>query len=108
MILTSDLHRHRLHVGIEPSRSGKLCEFAAAPEVCCVAGPIAILHMAIGRGVKGCTLTCSLLLLLCASGYVRLELCYDRNESDYKDLIEKYHSDLKAKGESCTCNICLG
>jgi len=36
-----------------------------------------------------------------------IELCYERNDSDFKDLIDKYHEELKEKGKECKCKFCL-
>jgi hypothetical protein len=33
-------------------------------------------------------------------------LCYNRNNSDFKDLLVKYHKELQEKGEVCQCRVC--
>ena len=46
-------------------------------------------------------------------GHVRMSrvenidvLCYNRNNSDYKDLLAKYHKELEESGEVCRCRVC--
>ena len=36
-----------------------------------------------------------------------IELCHDRNPSDYKDLIEKHHEEYKSRDELCHCADCV-
>jgi len=46
-------------------------------------------------------------------GHVRMNrveelnaLCYNRNNNDFKDLVDKYHKELEEKGEACLCKNC--
>jgi hypothetical protein len=34
------------------------------------------------------------------------EICYDRNPSDFKDLIDKYHKEMVEAGSTCYCKMC--
>jgi len=46
-------------------------------------------------------------------GHVRMKrvdgvdnLCYDKQATDYKDLLKKYHDEMGSRKEVCNCKIC--